>query len=379
MIKVAFYNDIENIGGHEIMTARIANELAANGLFEILFISSEKLKDHLDSSIIAHRVAPSKTRILAGSVGLLYFQDYYKIAKILKKVKPDLLIVSQGTIELGINVVITAKLLGIPVISYLPMVAWLEQTGSRFLPKTRDFINKHLYRLPDAFITISEGIAEEIRLISSKIKVCTIRNFSPVKKRENGEDVTKNDYISKVSKIRNDGKYIVGIFGRIEFKHKRHDVFLRAWKNFEFDIKKVHFIIAGSGPHINNLNSIIEDLKLSDNIDVLGYVDDMDALYQSIDAIVIPSSFEGVPLVALEAILNQKRIISFNFPGLKDYIYQRDLIELNDFQNLCRAVSSAAIKSTPMMFIRRPSFEIDINEIKIVSSLINELILENIQ
>lgn len=370
MKKILLFSDTKMIGGHETMTSRIANELAIDNDLEVTVIGTSKLKKLL-SDKITFLNCPVEPKMLAGSIGLFFILDYIKIIRILIFTKPSVLIVSQGTIELGIKAVLVARLLGIPVISYLPMVTWLKITKSRWFPTLRDGINKYLYRLPDAFITISNGIAKEIAELSRKPgSVFVIHNYLERQKEPNVSVSLKESINKKLSEVKKSGKVIVGLFGRLEFKHKQQDLFLKFWKN-NFHDEKFYFVIAGNGPHLVALEKIIDEYELNNSVIALGHVNNIIPLYDFIDILIIPSSHEGVPLVALEAILNKKKIVSFDFLGLRDYLHPNSLIEANNFKLFCEAIVDASNCSELTKYRMIPTDYINSQELKNILNLFN--------
>ncbi|MCB0792645.1 MAG: glycosyltransferase family 4 protein [Flavobacteriales bacterium] len=71
--------------------------------------------------------------------------------------------------------------------------------------------------------------------------------------------------------------------------------------------ERVHFQLAGDGPLLKKY----QDDGLPPNVRLLGRVDDaqLDRLYRSCDAFVLPTRFEGMPTVVLEAMARAKPII----------------------------------------------------------------------
>jgi glycosyltransferase involved in cell wall biosynthesis len=62
------------------------------------------------------------------------------------------------------------------------------------------------------------------------------------------------------------------------------------------------FAVAGSGPDEARLRAAIEQRGLGDRFRLLGTVRPIDVFLSAIDVLAIPSRFEGLPLIALEAL-----------------------------------------------------------------------------
>ncbi|MCA3963744.1 glycosyltransferase family 4 protein [Vibrio vulnificus] len=71
-------------------------------------------------------------------------------------------------------------------------------------------------------------------------------------------------------------------------------------------------IVAGSGPLMESISR-----GVADNVNLLGFRDDLEDFWQEIDILILPSFAEGVPLVAVEALQRRIPIILQN---LENYI-----------------------------------------------------------
>ncbi|MHA1229533.1 MAG: glycosyltransferase family 4 protein [Candidatus Helarchaeota archaeon] len=77
------------------------------------------------------------------------------------------------------------------------------------------------------------------------------------------------------------------------------------------DYPKLLLFIVGMGPEYEKLNEMIENFGLEKNVAMLGYVsnDLLKFLYKNVSLVVIPSLFEGIPTVLLEAMYFNKKIV----------------------------------------------------------------------
>ena len=98
--------------------------------------------------------------------------------------------------------------------------------------------------------------------------------------------------------------------------------------------------IAGIGPIQNDLETLVENLGLSENVSFIGYIEENDLpdFYRSLDLCVIPSiALEGFCITALEAMACGVPVISTNIDGLKESVGQCDpklLFEPNSIPSL---------------------------------------------
>jgi len=95
---------------------------------------------------------------------------------------------------------------------------------------------------------------------------------------------------------------IIGIFGRVELGQKGHDVFVQAAARLAQWDPELRFMVVGDGPDLALVAELVDAEHLSDRFLFPGTVRPLDVALGALDAIAIPSRFEGLPLVALEAI-----------------------------------------------------------------------------
>jgi glycosyltransferase involved in cell wall biosynthesis len=87
-----------------------------------------------------------------------------------------------------------------------------------------------------------------------------------------------------------------------------------------------HLTIVGDGPSEPDIRRQIAELGLTESVTMVGTVDSahLASVYQSADALLLPSEFEGLPLVALEALASGLPVVASDVGGLKDIIRNGD-------------------------------------------------------
>ena len=95
-------------------------------------------------------------------------------------------------------------------------------------------------------------------------------------------------------------KFIVGHSGRF-MTQKNHtfliDIFAEIHKRREDSV----LLLAGEGYLINEVRAKVARLGLSECVVFLGNVNDMERYYQAMDVFILPSLYEGLPVVGIEA------------------------------------------------------------------------------
>ena len=95
-------------------------------------------------------------------------------------------------------------------------------------------------------------------------------------------------------------KFIVGHSGRF-MTQKNHsfliDIFAEIRKRREDSV----LLLAGDGPLMDDVKAKVSGLGLSECTVFLGNVNDMEKYYQAMDVFILPSLYEGLPVVGIEA------------------------------------------------------------------------------
>lgn len=110
---------------------------------------------------------------------------------------------------------------------------------------------------------------------------------------------------------------LVGAVGRLT-KQKGFDILITAWHKIQLANAKL--IIVGEGQEREVLKKQIKNLGLKEQIELAGDISDMPNFYKNLNLMVIPSRWEGLGIVALEAGASGVPIIANDIDGLKDII-----------------------------------------------------------
>ena len=109
--------------------------------------------------------------------------------------------------------------------------------------------------------------------------------------------------------------------------------------------------IVGHGPLIGKIKDIISANNLSQFVKVTGYLSQQDLLkcYLLSRVVVIPSFYEGVPTVALEAMIANKPLVVSDIPGLSDLVLNESnglVVNPMDTSGLASAIDEVLSDST---------------------------------
>ena len=121
----------------------------------------------------------------------------------------------------------------------------------------------------------------------------------------NGVDLSKFRFnLEKRKEIRNrlnwSGKHIIANVGRFDIQ-KNHLFLIKSFYEYSKMDKKAVLVLIGTGELEKKIKEEVYKLNISDRVQFLGARSDVNELYQGIDLFVLPSLFEGLPVVLIEA------------------------------------------------------------------------------
>lgn len=94
-------------------------------------------------------------------------------------------------------------------------------------------------------------------------------------------------------------RLVIGHVGRFA-DEKNHEFLIRIFGEVVQQEPHAALILAGEGPLMGDIRQQVAEAGLKDNVYFLGNRDDIPALLSAMDVFVLPSNFEGLPLVLVE-------------------------------------------------------------------------------
>ena len=112
----------------------------------------------------------------------------------------------------------------------------------------------------------------------------------------------RNDEIRAVmrKKYKLEDKIVVGHVGRFHFQ-KNHSFLIDVFEHLAKQNEKYRLILIGQGMLENDIKKLVEQKGLEQKVIFCGVQSDTSKFYQMMDCFVLPSLFEGLGIVALEA------------------------------------------------------------------------------
>jgi glycosyltransferase involved in cell wall biosynthesis len=171
-----------------------------------------------------------------------------------------------------------------------------------------DFLTGRL--LQKKVISVSEPLALELRGSYGQKKVCVIANGIELDEASLG---LQNKFKPPLK---------IGIVGRL-VPVKRLDLFLQIAQKVlatQSPESRPAFSVIGDGPLRQELEQLATDLGVDEQVTFVGHVENAEAYIGKLDALVICSDHEGLPMVALEAMKHNTLIVTHSIGGLPELL-----------------------------------------------------------
>jgi len=307
MPDVCFFSSASGYGGAEKYLETLMVGCTGSGLDCLMIVNSDNLRfqselDSCGASYIAIDMDAYKPNM------------YVQMFSILKKYSPVLLHINLPGPWGGGLVACTARLSGIKSIvttEHLPM----------FGPSIR---HSPIKRLNGIFINRTITVSYE--------NVQYLKNIHHIKQERidivhNGIDIDQFAVAgNKDERARlrqesgfTESDFVFGIVGRIT-EQKGHQYAIRALSELSKKYPEIKIAVFGDGELMNNCKDMVASLKLKSQVSFTGFQSDMQKVYKTLDALLMPSTFEALPLTLLEAMASGVPAIASNINGIPEVV-----------------------------------------------------------
>jgi len=308
-MKVLHLIDHMGLGGAQRIVSLICENDKSN-LHYVGFLRKKK-------DLIANRIKKNRCIYFPFSIFSIY--NIFKLIKI-KKIK---------VIHCHL---VHSKFIGLFIKIICPRIKLIyhEHGGITKVHFLENFVQKRSKNYVDNYIAISNHVCEV--LVSNfdiEIKKILII-YNPI-------DLLKYQKRKGQNKICN-----IGFAGRI-VERKGWREFVETAKTLQKKYINLHFVIAGDGKEKKIMLKDIENCKY---IKYLGYVSDMPNFYSKIDCLIVPSHWEPMGLVELEAQACGVPVIASNVAGLNEVVKDKEnclLFEPKNIDELANKVVELAL------------------------------------
>jgi len=190
---------------------------------------------------------------------------------------------------------------------------------------TNNFRKKIYWGLLDKILSIP---ASQIIAVSQSVKKFISKyEFIPLERIKviyHGVDISKfkrKINLTRLSKqlgIKNKD-FVIGIVGRIS-EQKGHKYLFEAVAQLKNKIPCIRLLVIGVGELKEEMEQYTRDLCITDSVTFLGFRSDLAELYSLMDVLCLPSIFEGLGLVLIEAMLCNTITVGAKIHGIEEII-----------------------------------------------------------
>jgi len=175
--------------------------------------------------------------------------------------------------------------------------------------KLEDILNKSKL-FTDCIVTVCEETGERLRKRGvRKIPITNIYNgidtlyFSDMQKSYERKDALRLGFFSRLS------------------RQKDIPLLLETMNKFKKNNVNVSLIIAGDGDEKKDVLEYIQQNDLGGNVKYIGFQNDVKKLFREIDVLVLPTHFECLPMILLEAMCTGTPVIASDVGGISEIVH----------------------------------------------------------
>lgn len=297
MVKILQVFSATHRGGAETMIMNILRHTDHNE-YQYDFISHIQGESDYDREIIGYGGKVFRIQSL-GTVGLVKYIN--NLRKIIKENGPYDVVHCHTNLQASV-VLVAAKLAGVNMrIAHSHNTSWSDTKNLKnslwtifAKPVIQLFSTNYLACGRDAGIAMfGKGNVDKgkVKIIQNGIyadKFFEVANNNEIRKNKKEELGLKND------------EFIIGHIGRYH-NQKNHEFVISMAKELKQRKLNCKIILVGTGEKKSEINMMINELKVTDIIIELGVRSDIEELFSIFDLFILPSRYEGLPLVLIEA------------------------------------------------------------------------------
>lgn len=262
----------------------------------------------------------------------------WRLFRAFRGLRPDM--VHTHTSKAGFLGRLAARLAGVPVVVHTMHEPPHNSAGGRLKRGLYIWLERFAARLADRIITVSYANEREIerqRLLPRE-RLSVIREGLDLSRYPAAADPRAAVRTLGIP----DHVPVVGTVGRLE-PAKGHTYMLAAIPQVLTLVPEARFVVVGGGYLQEALQRQADKLGVADRVTFTGYREEMLLLLQGFDIFVLPSLWEGLGIVLLEAMVYQKPLIASRVGGVKDVVIEGQtglLVPARDAEALARAIVS---------------------------------------
>ncbi len=319
-LRIAFYTD-SFLPAHDGVVSSVLNfrkELMKEGHEVHIFASGNgKTKEAVAGMENIHVIRGIKfPKYKQYNVALAPFATQFK----LNQINPDI-IHCHTPFFMGAWGLALGKYNKIPVVSTFHTLFTDKHAIEEYFSKmASSYIQRYSWKYARLFYNRNNAVMAPSDYLKGVLEKHGIRNVYTV---PNGIDTNRFNTHIKAGSLRRrlkreNGDKIVLYLGRIS-REKRIETMLKAAKLLKDE--KIRFVLAGTGPSLEKYKAMAKSMRL-DNVEFVGFVNDsmLPKYYAASDIFCIPSTFETMGVVTLEAMACGKPVVAADWLALSEIV-----------------------------------------------------------
>ncbi len=293
--------DLE-MGGAERCLAQLAARLDRAQFEPVVYCLGPEPASLKSSCLDPLHAAGIPVHCLGGRYGWQLPWIVGKLARLLRKQRPALI----QTMLFHANVVgaMAGRIAGVS------RVVWGIRVAERAAGWHRAW-SRRLGRLADGYVCVSRDVADfaqsEMGLAPDKISVIA-----------NGVDVDRFAAVEPVDLASlgiAPGRRLATFVGRLE-RQKGIGWLIESSPEWMAQVPDCDLLVVGSGPLARELAGQVEKLGIGDRVHFAGWRPDVPEILSASSVLVLPSQWEGMPNVVLEAMASRLPVVATNVEGV---------------------------------------------------------------
>lgn len=166
----------------------------------------------------------------------------------------------------------------------------------------------------------------------------------------------------------NKDTYVIGHVGRFSYQ-KNHEYLIELFEQLKQRHSNSALLLIGSGENLERIKELVVSKGLDDSVNFVGNVNNVCDYMQVMDIFVLPSRFEGLPIVGVEAQANGlPLLVSANVSSELALSEAVEFISLNDrekwVQRLISHIDSRRIETAESLTRNGYNIEVTVQELK---------------
>ncbi|MDB5998313.1 MAG: hypothetical protein JWP52_12 [Rhizobacter sp.] len=330
-----FVDASPSFGGHEVMLLRWLEDLQLDASVVPRLLARQGGRLH-QSADAAMRTEPFEAEPVRGRFsGLLNaLREWRVLRRAMKQHRPEVTVFASGTLANHMLLVTLARLSGARVLVYVPLIDTFEAMGYS-AARLKDLVVRWFYgRVPQGWVAISANQAQHFQRWARPGGPVFVLPNTVSREMDSASPLD-------VRPVGPDERLRVLLLGRLDAAQKGLDLLLAHIETAPAQaLDGLLFCITGEGPYKQALDDWLKAHPERARCVVLGeWMPAREAMAGN-DVLLMPSRFEGVPLVMLEAMALGLPVVASDLPGTRAYLPAKCLFPVGDLSQAFRILEA---------------------------------------